>query len=52
MTALKALRYFNMPIQRPELPNLERWYKLLCERDAYREWVMVSFDELRGRLSF
>jgi len=45
-------RYFTMPIQRPELSNLERWYKLLCERDAYREWAMVSFEELGGRLSF
>lgn len=51
-TGSTLYRYFNMPIQRPELPNLERWYGHLCERDAYREWVMVSFEELWGRLSF
>ncbi len=51
-TGSTLYRYFNMPIQRPELPNLERWYRRLCERNAYREWVMVSFEELWGRLSF
>ena len=43
-------RYFEMPIERPALPNLTRWYERLRARDAYRRGVMVSFDELRGRL--
>ena len=51
-TGSTLYRYFNMPIQRPGLPNLERWYELLCERDAYRKWVMVSFEDLWGRLSY
>ena len=51
-TGSTLYRYYTMPIQRPELPNLDRWYKLLCQRNAYREWVMVSFEALRGRLSF
>jgi glutathione S-transferase len=51
-TGSTLYRYFHMPIERPELPNLERWYVQLSERDAYRKWVMVAFDELRGRLSF
>jgi glutathione S-transferase len=50
-TGSTLYRYFNMPIERPELPNLERWYALLCEREAYRKWVMVSFEELWGRLA-
>jgi glutathione S-transferase len=50
-TGSTLYRYFNMPITRPKLPNLERWYGLLCERQAYREWVMLSFEELRGRMS-
>jgi glutathione S-transferase len=33
-------RWFLMPIERPELPNLQRWYRLLCERPAYREHVV------------
>lgn len=51
-TGSTLYRYFQMPIERPELSNLQRWYRRLAERDAYRKWVMVSFDELRGRLSF
>ena len=50
-TGATLYRYFNMPIQRPDLPNLERWYGLLCQREAYRKWIMVSFEALRGRLS-
>jgi len=45
-------RYFELEIERPHLPNVEAWYKRLQERPAYREHVMVSFEELRGRLSF
>ena len=51
-TGSTLYRYFHMPIERPELSNLQRWYRRLAERDAYRKWVMVSFGELRGRLSF
>ena len=32
-------RWFKMPIERPSLPNLERWYRDLCERPAYRQHV-------------
>lgn len=45
-------RYFNLPIARPHAPNLEDWYRRLQERPAYRQHVMVPFDELRGRLEF
>ena len=30
----------QMPVERPALPNLERWYRDLCERAAYREHVV------------
>lgn len=33
-------RWFLMPIERPSLPNLERWYRTLSERAAYREHVI------------
>jgi glutathione S-transferase len=49
---MTLFRYFNMPIHRPELPNVEALYQRLCERDAYQRAVMVSFDELRGRLAY
>lgn len=45
-------RYFNLEIDRPSLPNVERWYTRLQERDAYRTHVMVPFDDLYGRLTF
>jgi glutathione S-transferase len=43
-------RYFELEIERPSVPNVEAWYRRLCERDAYREHVMIPFGELRGRL--
>jgi glutathione S-transferase len=45
-------RYFNLDIARPRLPNVERWYHTLQARPAYREHVMVPFEELRGRLAY
>ncbi len=45
-------RYFELEIERPDLPNVEAWYARLRERPAYREHVMVPFTELRGRLDF
>ncbi|HTB00241.1 MAG TPA: glutathione S-transferase [Bradyrhizobium sp.] len=43
-------RYFELEIDRPHLPLVERWYRTLRQRAAYREHVMIPFDELRGRL--
>ena len=45
-------RYFEMPIARPALPHIARWYDRLRERPAYQQAVMVSFEELRGRLAY
>jgi glutathione S-transferase len=45
-------RHFALDLPRPELPNVKRWYDGLCERPAYREHVMLPFDDLRGRLVF
>lgn len=36
-----AYRWFNMPIERPDLPHLKAWYGRLCERPAYRTHVMI-----------
>lgn len=45
-------RYFEMGIEVPALPNVRAWYERLSERTAYREHVMIPFEELRGRLEF
>jgi glutathione S-transferase len=45
-------RYFELEMERPALPHLEAWYDRLRTRPAYREHVMVSFAELKGRLAF
>ncbi len=41
-------RYFDIPIARPDLPALQRYYQRLTERPAYREHVMVSYEDLRA----
>ena len=36
-------RWLHIEIDRPDLPNLERWHDRLTERPAYRKHVMVPF---------
>jgi glutathione S-transferase len=43
-------RYFNLDIDRPRVSNVEAWYRRLTARAAYREHVMIQFDDLRGRM--
>ena len=38
-----AYRYFTLPIERPELPNMENWYQRLCARPAYQKHVMIQY---------
>jgi|SRR5579872_4780556 len=45
-------RYFTLDIERRRLPAVEAWYARLCARPAYREHVMVAYDDLKGRLAF
>jgi len=45
-------RYFELEIERPSLPRVEAWYDRLSSRPAYREHVMIPFDDLKGRLAF
>lgn len=40
-------RYFDIELQRAEFPNVRAYYNRLTERPAYREHVMLSYDELR-----
>ena len=41
-------RYYDMNIDRKDRPALRRWYELLTSRQAYRDTVMTSYDELRA----
>ena len=45
-------RYFEMGLPTPEVLHVRAWYARLCERPAYREHVMVAFDDLFGRLAY
>jgi len=45
-------RYFELDIERPLLPHVVAWYERLQQRPAYREHVMIPFEELRGRLDY
>jgi len=45
-------RYFELDIERPDLPHVTAWYARFQQRPAYREHVMVPFTELRGRLDY
>lgn len=36
-----AYAWFEMPIERPALPNLEAWYQRLKSREAYQRAVMT-----------
>jgi glutathione S-transferase len=40
-------RYFNLPITRPDLPNVEAWYGRLTKRPAYQAHVMVDFQSMK-----
>jgi glutathione S-transferase len=40
-------RYYDIAIERPDLPNLRRYYVLLSSRPAYRKYVKADYEELR-----
>jgi hypothetical protein len=40
------------PYLYPPLPHVVVWYERLQQRPAYREHVMIPFEELRGRLDY
>lgn len=45
-------RYFELEIERPHVPNVAAWYNRLSKRPAFREHVMIDFEDLKGRLEF
>lgn len=50
--ATSLYRYFEMglPVSKP--PNIVAWYDRLAKRPAYREHIMLSFEDLRGRQEY
>ena len=36
-----AYRWFNLPIERPNLPHFERWYQRICARPAFKQHCML-----------
>ena len=51
-TGATLYRYFQMDLDRPDLPNICAWYDRLCARPAYQSAVMIPYEELRGRLAY
>ncbi|KGM34449.1 glutathione S-transferase family protein [Inquilinus limosus] len=45
-------RYFGMGLETPPVPHVRAWYARLMERPAYREHVMMPFDDMYGRLAY
>ena len=45
-------RWVTMQIQRPDMPNVEAWYKRLTERPPFRKAVCISYAELVGRQEY
>lgn len=37
-------RWYNMPIQRPEMAHLKAWYGRLCERAPYQTHIMIRLS--------
>jgi glutathione S-transferase len=40
-------RYFNLPITRPAVTNVEAWYGRLTRRPAYQQHVMIEFESMK-----
>jgi glutathione S-transferase len=36
-----AYRWFNLPIERPNLIGLDDWYRRLCDRPPYEKHIMI-----------
>ncbi|HEY1236492.1 MAG TPA: glutathione S-transferase [Candidatus Binatia bacterium] len=39
-----AYRWFSLPIERPNQPNVKRWYEQLKQRKAYQSYIMIPLS--------
>ncbi len=39
-----AYAWFNLPIERPELPHLQRWYQSLTQRIAFQKVIAIGLS--------
>jgi glutathione S-transferase len=42
--AVTVHRWYSLDIERPELPNVMRWYDRMCARPAFRRIVMIPLS--------
>jgi glutathione S-transferase len=40
-------RYYELDFDRADLPKLRAYYNALCDRPAYREFVMIDFSSMK-----
>lgn len=40
-------RYFNLPLARPSMSNVEAWYERLTRRPAFQQHVMIEFASMK-----
>lgn len=45
---VQLYRYYTVDFERPETPNLDRYYARLREREPYRTHAMIPYDSLRA----
>lgn len=45
---IRAHRWHLFDIERPAMPNLERWYTEIRERPAFRKWIADPANHLSG----
>ncbi|MDR3518094.1 MAG: glutathione S-transferase [Azospirillaceae bacterium] len=45
-------RYYGLDIERPSIPHVDAWFNRLQQRPAFRDHVMIPFEDLRGRLDY
>lgn len=50
--ATSLYRYFSMGLNVEQPEHVITWYKRLSERKAFQKCIMVSFNELKGRVQF
>ncbi|MCV0396120.1 MAG: glutathione S-transferase family protein [Rhizobiaceae bacterium] len=47
--AHQLYRYYTLPFERTQTPNLDRHYERLTKRPAFAEHVMISYESLRAK---